>query len=144
MHELPHHYEVSAEATSEGDVLLRGAGLPDLSSQAPSQFGGPGDRWSPESLLIAAIADCFTLSFRAIANASKFPFVQREGAANGVLDMVERKMLFTEVQLTANLTIPGGADIEKAERLLSKAEQTCLITNSLSMECHLVCNVKNE
>ena len=42
-----------------------------MHSSAPVEFDGPGDRWSPETLLIAAIADCFILTFRAIACATR-------------------------------------------------------------------------
>ncbi len=137
MHAFPHHYHVSASTTTEGDVVLSGAGLPNIASQPPTEFDGPGDRWSPESLLMAAIADCFSLSFRAIAGGSKIPFKQLEVAVEGVLSKVERKMQFTEVKITANLTVPEGVDTVRAERLLTMAEQTCLVTNSLNVECHL-------
>jgi hypothetical protein len=33
----------------------------------PREFDGRGNQWSPESLLAAALADCFVLSFRAVA-----------------------------------------------------------------------------
>lgn len=137
MHPFPHNYHVSASTTTEGDVVLSGAGLPNIASQPPAEFDGPGDRWSPESLLMAAIADCFSLSFRAIAGGSKIPFNQLDVTVDGVLSKVERKMQFTEVKINASLTVPEGVDAGRAERLLTMAEQTCLVTNSLNVECHL-------
>jgi len=115
--------------------------LPNINSLPPTEFDGPGDRWSPESLLMAAIADCFTLSFRAIAAASKIPFTELSVEVDGQLNMVERKMLFTEVQISANLVVPEEVDPSRAERLLTMAEQACLVTNSLNVECHLSANV---
>ena len=141
MHSFPHNYQVSATASAEGNVVLSGAGLPDIASQPPAEFGGPGDKWSPESLLMAAIADCFTLSFRAIAAASKIPFTQLDVEVEGVLAKVERKMQFTEVQIKANLNVPQGVDAGRAERLLTMAEHTCLVTNSLNLDCHLKTDV---
>jgi organic hydroperoxide reductase OsmC/OhrA len=35
----------------------------------------PGDRWPSETLLVAAMADCFMLTFRALAARSKLPRV---------------------------------------------------------------------
>ena len=110
-------------------------------SQPPVEFDGPGDRWSPESLLMAAIADCFTLSFRAIAAASKVEFNELSVEVDGELSMVERKMVFTDVQIKANLTVPQGVEANKVERLLNMAEQACLVTNSLRVECHLSTNI---
>ncbi len=141
MHSFPHNYKVSAQASSEGDVVLSADSLTDIVSQPPVEFDGPGDRWSPESLLMAAIADCFTLSFRAIAAASKMPFTDLSVNVEGELSMVERKMLFTDVQIAANLTVPSDVDASKAERLLTMAEQACLVTNSLNVECHLTSKV---
>ena len=141
MHSFPHNYKVSAQASSEGDVVLSADSLTDIVSQPPVEFDGPGDRWSPESLLMAAIADCFTLSFREIAAASKMPFTDLSVNVEGELSMVERKMLFTDVQIAANLTVPSDVDASKAERLLTMAEQACLVTNSLNVECHLTSKV---
>ena len=141
MHSFPHNYKVSAQASSEGDVVLSADSLTDIVSQPPVEFDGPGDRWSPESLLMAAIADCFTLSFRAIAAASKMPFTDLSVNVEGELSMVDRKMLFTDVQIAANLTVPSDVDASKAERLLTMAEQACLVTNSLNVECHLTSKV---
>lgn len=134
---FPHHYRVAARCTATEVVTLSAAGLPDIASAAPQQFGGPGNLWSPEDLLVAAVADCFALSFRAIAAASKFEFVHLECRVTGTLDRVERIMLFTEFQIEAELTIPAGGDTSRAERLLEKAEQACLITNSLKSTVHL-------
>jgi organic hydroperoxide reductase OsmC/OhrA len=69
MHPFPHIYKVSAIPVTAGEVTLESTGLESIISQPPAEFGGPGDQWSPETLLAAAVADCFFLSFRAIANA---------------------------------------------------------------------------
>ena len=50
----------------------------------------------------------------------------------GVLDRVDRVTQLTEIHLEATLTVPPGTDHEKAQRLLEKAEQSCLISNSLT------------
>jgi organic hydroperoxide reductase OsmC/OhrA len=35
--------------------------------EGSTQLGGPGGQWSPETLLVAAAAECFILTFRAVA-----------------------------------------------------------------------------
>src|SRR5438046_1631553 len=74
MQDLPHHYAVIATDEPAGEVALEGTRLPTLGSASPAEFGGPGDRWSPETFLVGAIADCFVLTFRAVARASKVPW----------------------------------------------------------------------
>lgn len=140
--ELPQTYQVNASAQPQGDVQLSAEQLPILNSAPPKEFGGPGDKWSPEDLLVAAVADCFILSFRAIAAASKFEWKDLKCSASGKLDKVDRSIQFTELHLRAKLTVPAGTDESRARRLLEKAEQTCFITNSLKAGSHLEATIE--
>lgn len=141
MDAYPHRYKVQAAAMAEGSVTLGSERLPSLSSAPPTQFGGPGDQWSPETLLVAAVADCLILTFRAIARASKLAWLDLDCDAEGVLDRVDGVTRFTEVRLHARLTLPQGGDIERGKHLLEKAETSCLITRSLKAEPVLTADV---
>ncbi len=141
MHPFPHHYRVTARAGAEGPVELSSEGLPALPSAAPAEFDGPGDQWSPESLLTAAVVDCLVLSFRAVAHASKFEWTALDCDAVGTLERVEGVNRFTRFEIEARLTLPAGADTGRGEKLLEKAEQLCLVTNSLSAEHRLTAHV---
>lgn len=141
MHVLPHTYSVSAAAETDSNVSLSAPGVTTISSVAPVEFGGPGDQWSPESLLVASVADCFILSFRAIARASKFDWSELECHVDGMLDRVDGGLRFTEFAVRATLTIPSEDNRAKAERLMQKAERGCLVTNSLIAESHLEAEV---
>ncbi len=143
MQEFPHHYRVSASGGPDGDVGLDTEGLPTLVSAAPVEFGGPGGRWSPESLLVAAVADCFVLSFRAIARASRLPWVSLQCSVEGTLERVDGVTKFTAFAIHATLRTPAEVDQAKAQRLLEKAETSCLITNSLTATTHLTTVVEN-
>ncbi len=137
MQALPHHYPVTATARSESHVTLKAEDLPELTSAPPAQFGGPGDQWSPEDLLVASVADCFILTFRAIARASKLDWTDLTCKAEGTLDRVERITKFTAFTVTATLTVPATTDTDRAGKLLEKAESACLITRSLEAATHL-------
>jgi peroxiredoxin-like protein len=142
MQEFPHRYSVAAVASAAGEVTLESDRLLSLVSAPPVEFGGPGDRWSPETLLVAAIADCFVLTFRAIAGASKLPWTSLRCDVEGTLDRVERVIRFTGFLVRASLRVPAGTNEEQARRLLAKAEQSCLITNSLKGTSHLEAEVE--
>ena len=137
MQQLPHSYVVSASAEAESNVTLSSDGLESVTSAPPEAFGGPGDLWSPETLLVAAVADCFILSFRAIARASAFSWSDLQCRVDGTLDKVDRENRFVAFMVHASLTIGSDADEAKGEKLLHKAEQLCLITNSLIADSHL-------
>lgn len=137
MHPYPHLYSVQAQAEAAGDVALNSNGLPAIATAPPAEFDGPGDRWSPETLLVGAVADCFVLSFRAVARASKLEWTGLEANVEGKLDRVEGSTRFTEFHVHATLRVPAGTDVARATKLLEKAEQVCLISNSLVGERHL-------
>lgn len=141
MQAYPHRYEVRAAASTEGSVTIAAQGLPDLKTAPPQQFGGPGDQWSPETLLVAAAADCLILTFRAVARASNLPWLDIDCRAEGVLDRTEGITRFTELHLHARLTVPAGGDLERSRRVLEKAEKACLVTNSLKLEAVLAAEV---
>ena len=71
MQAMPHHDTVSANSESDSTVNLEADGLSAIESMPRPEFGGPEGYWSPESLLVASMADCFVLTFKAIARASK-------------------------------------------------------------------------
>lgn len=141
MHPFPHHYSVHASVRPDGDVPLAAEGVRVIESAPPKEFDGPGNQWSPEQLLTAAVADCFLLSFRAIAAASKFAWVSLDADTRGTLDRADGKMRFTRFDTHAKLHVHSGADVERARKLLEKAEATCLVANSLASERHLTVEV---
>jgi organic hydroperoxide reductase OsmC/OhrA len=134
MHPYPHIYTVQASSAPEGDVPVSSAGLPELTTAPPAEFDGPGDRWSPETLLCAAVADCFLLSFRGVARAQKMPWTSLQCEVQGTLDRVDGKTRFTQVLVKAALVVPEGTEQDKALKAMERAEHVCLISNSLVAE----------
>lgn len=142
MQDLPHRYVVTANGAPDGDVQLTSSALPILRSAPPLEFGGPGTRWSPETLVVAAVGDCFILTFRAIARASKLTWTSLECHVTGTLDRNERTTRFTRFDVHAELTLPPAANVEQAQRLMEKAERNCLITSSLNADVNLSIDVR--
>lgn len=131
---MAHQYNASATIDPESLVTIEIEGLASMQSGPPKEFGGSGEQWSPEDLLVAAVADCFVLSFKAVAAASKFQWTSLNCSATGTLDKVERAMQFTALNIKASLTVPQDADVDRAKALLEKSEKVCFITNSLKAE----------
>ena len=137
MQPLPHEYDVSVSAGPVGEIAAQSAGVPALSVDAPAEFGGPGDAWSPETLFLAAIANCFVLTFRAVSAASGLKWQGLDCQAAGTLDKQDGKMRFTAVKLQASLVLETASDEDKALRLMHKAEENCLVSNSLAVPVNL-------
>ena len=142
MSEFPHHYRVSAAGGAEGEVNVSSAGLPALSTSPPPQFGGDGDQWSPETLFVAAVADCFVLTFRSVARASGLEWESLHCDVEGLLDRQERTTRFTRFEVRPVLRIADESKRDRAERCLEKAERACLITSSLTAEVALESRVE--
>src|SRR5690625_4765296 len=138
MQSFPHQYQVNAVGGVDGTVAVDSPGLATLETTAPPEFDGPAGYWSPETLLTGAVANCFVLSFRAVAQASKFEWKQLTVKIDAVLDRVEKVTRFTRFTINARLTVPEGSNLERAKTLLEKAERVCLISNSLTSEIKLV------
>src|ERR1039457_2070186 len=118
MHPYPHLYTAAASAHPHGSIVVSSAKLPDIATDAPAQFDGPGDVWSPENLLCAAIADCFILTFRAVSRAANLEWLRLECHVSGVLERVDGVAQFTRYTTSVELTVAGGTDVPKARELL--------------------------
>ena len=134
MHPFPHTYVVTASGGAQGDVAVAADQLPTLATAPPPEFDGPGGVWSPESLLCAAVADCLILTFRAVARASKFEWLDLSCRTEAVLERVGGSSKFTRFTSWATIRLPAGGDAAKAKLLLEKSEHGCLVANSLTGE----------
>lgn len=112
-------------------VALTSAQLPTLQTAPPPQFGGPGGVWSPETLLCAALADCFILTFRAVSRAARYEWLQLDCRVEGTLERAGELTQFTRYATFVKLEIPAGGDTAKGRELIQRAEHGCLIANSL-------------
>jgi organic hydroperoxide reductase OsmC/OhrA len=74
VHPYPHTYLAAAAGRDCGPVTVTSAQLPSLDTAPPPEFDGPRGAWSPETLLCASLADCFILTFRAVARAARVSF----------------------------------------------------------------------
>lgn len=134
MKPYPHRYTVSARARAIGSVVVSAPRLPSIETAPPPEFDGPGGTWSPETLLCAAVADCFALTFRGVARAAHFNWIALDCSVEGVLERAGDRTEFTRFTTAVRLSLPPGADHAKARLLLGRAERACLVANSLRGE----------
>lgn len=137
MKPLPHHYDVHLTGGPVGDAQISTAGVPALRTAPPAEYDGPGDAWSPEHLLLAAVQACFLFTLRAIARLSQVEFTALELDASGTVDRQDGVTRFTEIVLRPRLTVPAGADRERVRHVLEKSEKACLVSASLSTPIRL-------
>ena len=130
-----YRFHATAEWTTDRQGKVAGDPLAvKLDFSAPPEFQGLPGMWSPEHFFLAAVTGCFVTTFRAIAEFSKFNFLGLTVAAEGVLEKAEGGYKFTRIFLRPALTIEREEDRERAQRLLEKAERSCLISRSIHSE----------
>lgn len=128
-------YQASAHwmLHERGGVKAEGI-APDLDFTVPPEFGGESGLWTPEHLLLAAVASCYVATFRGVAEKSHLEFQSIEVSVEGVIEKQDNCLCFTRITLRPEATINREADSERAGLLLEKAERGCLIARSLSAE----------
>ncbi len=130
-------YRVEVEWTKRRAGVVKAEGLPDLSVSAPPEFSGEPGRWTPEHLLLAATASCLMSSFLAVAEAFKLPVASYRAKGHAKLEKPPGEgYRFTEITLVPEIGV-AAEDMEKAQRILSKAERSCFISNSLRASVHV-------
>ncbi|HEV2732781.1 MAG TPA: OsmC family protein [Terriglobales bacterium] len=130
-----HEYRVVAWWSSGRTGLAKSdSALNAIHFTAPPEFGGLEGRWTPEELLLSALASCYTTTFRVIAGYAKFSFADLEVAVEGVIQKLDSGYGFREVTIQPKLTILREDDRERALDLLNRAKQLCLVARALAIE----------
>jgi organic hydroperoxide reductase OsmC/OhrA len=130
-----HRFRVVAWWASGRTGLAKSSSAPNaLHFTSPPAFGGLEGRWTPEDLLLCAVASCFTTTFRSLAEYSRFEYTDLEVEVDGGISKAETGYSFGEVFIKANLTIPQEEERARALKLLHKAKSLCLVSRALSVE----------
>ena len=124
------HFKTEYRWTSESRGLVElGEGRANLEVAPPPQFKGPKGLWSPEDLYVSSIETCFFLTLMFFLKQSKVELFEYSSKADGLLERVDGKMSFPQVDLYP--TLVSDADPAKIEQLMEKAEQDCLVARSV-------------
>lgn len=143
----PHFYQVDIRWKSDRKGMLSSPELnndagPVIEVATPPEFPkGMAGIWSPEHLFTAAVNSCLMTTFLSIAENSKLDFTHFSCKAKGKLEIIDGKMMMTEVILEPTLIITSEKDRERALRILHKSESACLISNSIKSTITLLPNI---
>ena len=131
--ETTHKYHTLAWWTSGQTGLAKSDSAPNaIHFSAPPEFGGLEGRWTPEDLLLAAVASCFATTFRVIAGYSKFEYTDLQVEVEGAVSKAESGYSFSEITLRPTVTIHGEENRDRALKLLEKTKAACLVSKALA------------
>lgn len=100
---------------------------------APAQFGGLEGRWTPEDLLLTAVASCYTTTFRVLAEYSKFEYADLEVKVDATVTKSDSGYHFSEIVTRPSLVIASQEGKDRAQELLEKTQGLCLVARALSV-----------
>jgi peroxiredoxin-like protein len=132
-----HDYHVNVRATGPRGGVLEAPldDLPELQVSSPPEFDGPGHIWSPEHLLVAAVASCLMTTFHSIAARSGVDVLEYTDHSSGHLQRAENGLYSIDtIVLRPEVLVSAESNVDRALRLLEKAEAVCLIGRSIKSE----------
>ena len=127
-------YRVSAWWTSGRTGLAKCESAPNTIhfSEAP-EFGGLEGRWTPEQLLLCALAGCFTTTFQEVARSTRFEYTDLEVEVEGSVRRNKAGCNFAEIMIRPRLTVHSEEEFEAGLALLRKAKAVCLISRVIAV-----------
>jgi organic hydroperoxide reductase OsmC/OhrA len=129
-----HAYRVSAWWTSGRTGLAKCDSAPNvIHFSEAEEFGGLAGRWTPEQLLLSALAACFTTTFEAVARSAKFPYTDLEVEVEGTARKDKLECSFSEIVMRPRLTVQSEGELDEGMGLLRQAKSLCLIARAISI-----------
>lgn len=113
------------------DLLISTEGNPPIEGSADKPFRGTPERWNPEELLLAALAQCHLLSYLHVATKNGIVVTDYEDDAVGTMEQVGEGGHFTSVTLRPVVTISAG-DPAVAAQIHAEASALCFIAASVN------------
>ena len=129
-----YEYYVSAWWSSGRNGLAKADRSPvAIHFAAPVEFGGMEGRWTPEELLLAAVASCFTTTLGAIASRARVELTDLHVGASASVRRSPSGYAIDEIILQPSVRIVSADDADRVLALMHKAENLCLVAKSLGI-----------
>jgi organic hydroperoxide reductase OsmC/OhrA len=108
-------------------------GPPALLGSADRTFHGDRDRWNPEQLLLAALAQCHMLSYLHVCVQVGVVVTEYVDRATGSMRTeADGSGRFTEAVLHPEVTVADHSMVAAATKAHARARELCFIANSVS------------
>jgi organic hydroperoxide reductase OsmC/OhrA len=117
------------------DNLITAEGNPPIAGSSDRSFRGSPERWNPEELLVAALAQCHMLSYLHSAVVHGIVVTGYTDEATGSMLQQGNGGHFTSVTLHPIVTIVSG-DPELARSIHAEASANCFIAQSVNFPVH--------
>jgi len=141
----PKRYLYRSELKWEGSRkgTLTSLGKPALEVAPPPEFKGFVGVWTPEDLLVSAVNSCLMLTFLYYVAKGGIELASYESQAEGILEMVEGKLIISEIKIMPRLSFSSAVDEDKINTLFRLSKEHCFISNSVKAKIEITPEIKN-
>ncbi|GIN71869.1 hypothetical protein J14TS2_23440 [Bacillus sp. J14TS2] len=130
-----HHFHLQAQwpggRNSAGYI---DAGNLQTKISIPAEMGGPGIGTNPDEMLLGAAATCYFITLAAMIERADLPLKEMALESEGIVDVTNGVFTYKRIIHRPTVSLTENAE-EKAymllERLIYKAEQTCMISKAI-------------
>jgi organic hydroperoxide reductase OsmC/OhrA len=136
-------YKVGVDWEGDRITNVSSPDKPDLTVATPPEFkNGVAGVWSPEDLLVAAVASCYSVTLVAVAERRELPLHSLHVSGTGHLTgRDDGRFGFVAIELTAVIRTDEPA-IEAMERAAKHAGRACLVSMALDVPVHVDVTVR--
>ncbi|MFD1019995.1 OsmC family protein [Thalassobacillus hwangdonensis] len=130
-----HHFHLKADwPGGRNNVGSINAGNLQTKISIPPEMDGPGVGTNPDEMLLGAAATCYIISLAAMIERADLPMQRMELTSEGIVEVVEGVFTYKKIIHRPVVVLKKGAaikDLTKLQRLVDKAEESCMISKAL-------------
>jgi lipoyl-dependent peroxiredoxin len=130
-------------ARGEGRITGASGGLAGVPFTLPARLGNIEGLTSPEELLAAAQAGCFTMTLGSLLARGRTPPERLEIEAVCTLEDTEGQRRIVSIELDVRASVPG-ADPEAFTRAVAEAERNCVVSRALRRNVEISASARLE
>ena len=128
-----HRFPVVVHRHEQGLVRAHVPGKPEVRVAVPPEFrGGQAGMWTPEELLAASVASCFSVTLDAVAEHMEVPLHDVDVRAATNVARIGGRYTVTHIDVTVTIETDSGL-VERAREAARRTERLCLV--SAALEC---------
>ena len=141
-----HHFHLKAEwpggRNSEGYIET---GNLRTKISIPPEMDGPGVGTNPDEMLLGAAATCYLITLAAMIERAALPLKEMSLESEGIVDVTNGVITYKKIIHKPSVALDGNATNEeyrKLEKLVTKAEKSCMISRAIQGNVEIALQAK--
>ena len=110
---------------------------PALTVSSPAAFGGEGNHWTPEDLLLGAAESCLLQTFLFFVRRQKLELLGWQSRAEAKMEKTPNGLRVAAIMLRVQLQASSAEEAGRLRTTVQQAERYCPVSNALQVPVHL-------